>query len=68
MLNVFPSAEEYNTFQNELMAAKEIEADNVVVYEFLHRYPHPASGIRWKGKDTKLYTSPLDTIRLVSKL
>ena len=36
MLNVFPSAEEYNAFQNELMAAKEIEADNVIIYEFLH--------------------------------
>lgn len=36
MLNVFPSAEEYNAFQNELMAAKEIKADNVVLYEFMH--------------------------------
>lgn len=36
MLNVFPSAEEYNAFQNELMTAKEIKADNVVIYEFLH--------------------------------
>ena len=36
MLNVFPSTEEYNAFQNELMAAKEIKADNVVLYEFMH--------------------------------
>lgn len=36
MLNVFPSAEEYNAFQNELMASKEIKADNVVLYEFMH--------------------------------
>lgn len=36
MLNVFPSVEEYNAFQNELMAAKAIEAENVIAYEFLH--------------------------------
>lgn len=36
MLNTFPSAEEYSVFQNELMAAREIKADHVVVYEFLH--------------------------------
>lgn len=36
MLNVFPSAEEYNAFQNELIAAKEIKADNVILYEFMH--------------------------------
>ena len=36
MLNVFPSTEEYNAFQNELMAAREIKADNVVLYEFMH--------------------------------
>ena len=36
MLNVFPSTEEYNAFQNELMSAKEIKADNVVLYEFMH--------------------------------
>ena len=29
MLNVFPSVTEYNAFQNELTAAKEIQADNV---------------------------------------
>lgn len=36
MLDTFPSAEEYDAFQNELMAAKEIKADNVIVYEFMH--------------------------------
>lgn len=36
MLNAFPSAEEYNAFQNELLAAKEIKSDNVIVYEFMH--------------------------------
>lgn len=36
MLNAFPSADEYNAFQNELMAAREIKADNVISYEFMH--------------------------------
>ena len=27
--------------------------------------PHPASGIRWKGKDTKLYTLPLEQVLII---
>ena len=36
MLNVFPSVEEYNAFQNELTVAKKIKGENVISYEFMH--------------------------------
>ena len=36
MLNVFPSVEEYNAFQNEIDTAKTIHSENVIKYEYMH--------------------------------
>lgn len=36
MLNVFPSVEEYNAFQNEIETAKTIHSQNVIKYEYMH--------------------------------
>ena len=36
MLNTFPSAEEYQVFQNELLSASEVSSPYVIHYEYLH--------------------------------
>lgn len=36
MLNVFPSQDEYNAFQNEINTARTIHNENVIEYEYMH--------------------------------
>ncbi len=36
MLNVFPSQDEYNAFQNEINTARTIHNENVIDYEYMH--------------------------------
>ena len=36
MLNVFPSQDEYNAFQNEINTARVIHNENVIEYEYMH--------------------------------
>ena len=36
MLNVFPSQDEYNVFQNEINTARTIHNQNVIEYEYMH--------------------------------